>query len=306
MDYLKLIRFPNLVIIALIQYLVKWCLIVPFGIPISLGPVDFLLLVCSTVLVAAGGYAINDYFDMQVDEINDASKVVVGKSIKRREAIIFHFILSGLGVVLGFYLAYKAGNINFGLLHLIAAGLLWFYSTQFKRQFLIGNLVITFLSALVPLMVPVFLITANISADNLYTAKIIFYLAAVYAGFAWLTTLMREIIKDLEDLQGDSSMGFQTLAISWGEKKAKNLLASLLVLTLLGMFAILYLQFSGSLYSFLYVLIGVALPLLFILIRLPKAQSSTDYHQLSQVMKIVMIMGSLSMLVFTLLANYGL
>ena len=220
MQYLKLFRLPNLIIIALLQYLIKYSLIIPFGFEPILTDFEFGLLVLSTVFIAAAGYAINDYFDIQVDEINKKEEVVVGKSIKRRVAMALHLVLSFIGVILGFYLGYKAGNVNFGLIHIMASGLLWFYSTSYKRQFLIGNLVVSFLTALVVLMVPIFEITPVITQNTASAAKSVFLLISVYALFAFVTTFMREIIKDLEDFKGDNSMGYKTLAISWGSQIA--------------------------------------------------------------------------------------
>jgi 4-hydroxybenzoate polyprenyltransferase len=306
MQYLKLIRFPNLVIIALLQYLIKFSLIIPFGFEVVLTNFEFGLLVLSTVLIAAGGYAINDYFDVQVDKINNSDEVIVGKTVKRRVAMAMHLCLSGIGVVIGFYLGYKAGNVNFGLIHVIASGLLWFYSTNYKKQFLTGNLVVSFLTALVVIMIPIFEITPSITEANAQISKNVFLLIGIYAVFAFITTLIREIIKDLEDYKGDVSMGYKTLAISWGPQKAKSLLNILGWLTLVSIALLLLVQFGVDYYAFTYVLLFIEIPLLMLLVKLPKAENALQYHKLSNLMKIIMIFGCLSMFVFTILAQYGL
>lgn len=306
MQYLKLFRVQNLMIIALLQYLIKYTLIIPFGFEPVLSNLEFGLLVLSTVLIAAAGYAINDYFDIQVDEINKGDEVVVGKTIKRRVAMTLHLSLSFIGVVIGFYLGYKAGNVNFGLIHVMASGLLWFYSTNYKRQFLIGNLVVSFLTAIVVLMIPVFEITPNITVDNATISKNVFLLIGVYAVFAFVTTFMREIIKDLQDYIGDSSMGYKTLAISWGPTKAKSLLTAIGWLSVIAIAFLLVAQYGVDYYAFAYVLLFVEIPLLITLIKLKSANTPKQYHFLSTMMKITMLFGSLSMLVFTLLAEYGL
>src|SRR5271170_5401442 len=138
--FLRLIRWPNLVFIFLTQWLFYHFILIPgFGSVIYfLRPVLFYLLTLSSVLIAAAGYIINDYFDLNIDRVNKPDKLVVEKLIKRRWTIVWHWVLSGAGMLLGFYVSWKVGNPVVGLANLACVILLWFYSTTFKRKLLIG------------------------------------------------------------------------------------------------------------------------------------------------------------------------
>ena len=301
LDFFSLIRWKNLVIIALTQYLIRYTLLIPFVEFLCLNDIQFLMLVISTVLVAAAGNIINDYFDTLVDQLNER-KVIVGNSIKRREAMAIHFIFSGLGVGIGFFLGWKVGMWNLGFISLFSASALWFYSTHLKRNYLSGNLLISLLSALVLLIVALYDILPAIEQNDI-NAIIVFKIICIYAAFAFITTLIREIVKDIEDLEGDQKMGYETYAIVCGKKKAKNIVQILSLLTILGVGWILHSQFQADLYSFLYVLFFVEVPFLYFVWKLKNAEKSADFYSLSSLIKIIMLSGTLSMLVFALLMN---
>ena len=206
--FMRLTRVWNLVIIALAQYLTAAFLIDPKTV---LDPRLFILSV-STVLIAAAGYVINDYYDIKIDLINKPERVVVGKSITRRYAILFHSLLSMAGVILGFVLSWKIAAVNFA-----SATLLWWYSNSLKRRPFIGNFVVALLTG-----VAIWLV------DSLY--KTGHMLIVTYASFAFFMTLIREIIKDMEDLKGDQTFGCQTLPIVWGMRKTKYFIYGILAL----------------------------------------------------------------------------
>lgn len=300
-DFFRLVRWKNLLIIALTQYLIRYTLLIPFVDFLSLDNIQFMLLVASTILVAAAGYIINDYFDIQVDQLNNR-KVIIGNSIKRREAMALHFIFSGIGVGLGFYLGWQVGMWNLGFINLFSASALWFYSTHFKRNYLSGNLLISLLSALVLLIVALYDILPAAELNDI-NALMVFKIICIYAVFAFITTFIREIVKDLEDLDGDKKMGYQTYAIITGVEKAKSVIQTLSLATITGIAWILYSQFQTDIYSFLYVLIFVEAPFIFFLWKIKKAKSSIDFHASSSWIKIIMLTGTLSMLVFSLLMN---
>lgn len=281
--------------IVFTQYLIRYTLILPFLKNTGLNEQQFFLLVFSTVLIAAAGYIINDYFDIQVDQLNKR-KVIIGETIKRREAIALHFILSGTGVLIGFYLAWKIGIISFGFINLFTATALWFYSTHFKRAYLSGNLLISLLAAMVLLIIALYDIIP--SADP--NAIPLFNILCVYALFAFVTTFIRELVKDLEDKDGDQQMGHQTFAILAGVTKAKQTVTLVSLLTIAAIAWMLYSQFSHDLYSFLYVGLAIELPFLYFLIRLQKANNSSDFRYLSTLIKIIMLTGTLSMFIFSL------
>src|ERR1019366_1291714 len=158
--FLKLIRLQNLLIIALTQYMVRWCLIYPIlktrGFELQFSNFHFFLIVLSTVMIAAAGYIINDYFDVRIDKINKPQHLVIDKGVKRRVAMGAHTVINIIAVIISLYVSYSIGVWKLGLIYFICALGLWFYSTTFKRQFLIGNIVIATFTALVPLVVGVY------------------------------------------------------------------------------------------------------------------------------------------------------
>ncbi len=230
--FLNLIRFQNLLLIALVQYLIRYCLIAPMvhfsNLELQLSHFDFFLLCLSTVMIAAAGYIINDYFDTRIDSVNKPDKVIVGRSIKRRVAMGAHLVISFLAIAIAFYLARKVGMYKLGFIHVLSAGFLWFYSTDFKKQLLIGNLVVAMLAALVPLIVGLYEIPLLIKkyrevlVETSANFNFIFYFVAAYSGFSFLSTFVREVVKDMEDFSGDKEFGRNTIPIALGIKTAKR------------------------------------------------------------------------------------
>lgn len=267
---LKLTRFGNLIIIALTQYFTAGFLI---GMH-TLNDVELLLLTISTVSIAAGGYIINDYYDVKIDYINKPDRVVIGKSITRRYAILFHVLLSALGVALGTYLAWRIGAVNAA-----SVFLLWLYSNNLKRLPFIGNVTVAFLTGLAVMVVDLFYRTNN-------------SLVIIYALFAFFITLVREVIKDMEDLKGDNSFGCKTLPIIWGIRKTKFLLYVILV-TFAGTVVALNQLYRAL--PFKYHLIFLFVPLLWLLYRLIRADMKKDFTRLSIFCKVIMMLGILSM-----------
>jgi len=267
---LRLTRFWNLVIIGLSQYMAAIFLINPE----LFFDWKLFVLASSTAIIAAAGYIINDYYDIKIDLINKPSRVVIGKNITRRYALFFHSILSFIGVALGFVLSWKLGVINF-----LSAFLLWVYSNNLKRQPFIGNFVVAWLTSISIVLVNILYDVSN-------------SLVIIYALFAFFMTLIREIVKDMEDLKGDNTFGCRTLPIVWGIRKTKVLLY-----ILLGSLASSVLLLN-ALYSQLplsYFLIFLFIPLGLLLLRLIRADTRKDYYWLSQWCKVIMLLGVISM-----------
>ena len=267
---LKLTRFGNLIIIALTQYFTAGFLI---GMH-TVNDVNLFLLSLSTVLIAAGGYIINDYYDVKIDYINKPDRVVIGKSITRRYAILFHIALSVAGIVIGFYLSWKIGGVN-----VLSVFLLWLYSNTLKRLPFVGNLTVAFLTGLAVIIVDLFY-----GKDN--------SLVLIYALFAFFMTLVREVIKDMEDLKGDNSFGCKTLPIVWGIRKTKILIYVILIV--FGGVVIMLNQLYQAL-PFKYHLIFLFVPLFWLFIRLIRADMKKDFTRLSMYCKVIMMLGILSM-----------
>ena len=267
---LKLTRVGNLIIIALTQYFTAGFLI---GMH-TLNDFKLLLLSVSTILIAAGGYVINDYYDVKIDYINKPDRVVIGKIISRRYAILFHVLLSTTGVALGVYL-----SLGIGLVNAVSVFLLWLYSNNLKRLPFIGNVTVAFLTGLAVIVVDLFYRTNN-------------SLIIIYALFAFFITLVREVIKDMEDLKGDNSFGCKTLPIIWGIRKTKVLLY--IILVAFGGTVVILNQLYRAL-PFKYHLIFLFVPLLWLLYRLIRADMKKDFTRLSIFCKVIMLLGILSM-----------
>lgn len=269
-SFARLTRVWNLIIIALAQYLTAAFLI---DFSTILDPRLFVLTV-STLMIAAGGYIINDYYDIKIDLINKPERVVIGKSITRRYAILFHTLLSLGGTFLGLFLSWKIAAVNFA-----SATVLWWYSNSLKRQPFIGNLVVALLTG-----VAIWLV------DSLY--KTGHFLIITYAGFAFFITLIREIIKDMEDLKGDQTFGCQTLPIVWGMRKTKFVIYVILAIFLT---TVLILNFYFQDLPINYFLLFLFVPMLWFLVRLITADTKKDFTWLSRFCKIILLLGILSM-----------
>jgi len=315
--FFKLIRGVNLLYIALTQVLLQYCVVWPVfshsqtsASPNGLTPTllggDFFLLVLSTLLIAASGYMINDYFDVKIDEVNKPERILVDRLLPRRKIMILHVLFNVLGVLIGFYLAWKVGQWQLGFVHVVAATILWFYSVFLKKQFLIGNLAVSLLTALVVFTVWVYepqhsqhaFINSSFGGQstNLLMQYFIFY-----ALFAFSLNLIRELLKDMEDIEGDKLGNCRTVPIVLGIKKAKTI-TSVIILGVISCLSIILFtrgfQFEFDLYTIVYAVLLVQLPLVYILSKLYTADKSADFKHLSYVVKGIMLSGILYLILF--------
>jgi 4-hydroxybenzoate polyprenyltransferase len=313
---LLLVRFPNLVIIAATQYAMRYLVMEPLlpsrEFELQFGDLQFFLLVLSTVFIAAAGYIINDYFDTKADMINKPAKVVVGLKISRRVAMILHAMLNIMGVGIGIYLGFYIGVPALSMVFLLATGLLWFYSTTYKRQFLVGNLSVSLLTGLVPFMVVLFEIPLlnRVYGPEMLLHKVNFnYILAWVGGFsffAFLTTLIRELIKDAEDFEGDSAYGMRTVPIVLGITWTRVIVTVLIGVTAGTLLYLLfkYIMFSvepPDYYSLVYFIVLLLVPMVLLAIRVLSARVKKDYHRASTLIKLIMLSGILdSAMVFYL------
>lgn len=314
----SLIRFPNLLIIAFTQYAMRYLLMGPLlpsdSFELQFGDFQFALLVFSTILIAAAGYIINDYFDTRPDLINKPSRVIVGVTISRKVAMILHLVFNLIGVGIGVYLSFYVGLPSLSLVFVLSTGLLWFYSTNYKKQFLVGNLAVSFLTGLVPLMVVLFeipLLNKEYGEVMIrYNANFSYLFAWVsaFSFFAFITTLIREIIKDAEDFEGDMAYGMKTVPIVLGTRWTRIVVVGLIVVTLFALVFLLfkYIFFSvdpADYLSLVYFSLFLFLPLILLAIQVATASSKKGYHRASTLIKLVMLFGILySVLVFYLVS----
>ncbi|MGV3540866.1 MAG: geranylgeranylglycerol-phosphate geranylgeranyltransferase [Rufibacter sp.] len=277
-NFLSLIRFPNLLIMLLTQVLVRQYLLFPERPWEQAFSWRFGLLLLATLCIAAAGYIINDYYDVKIDRINKPERIVVGKGLTRRKAMMVHLYLSAGGVVLGVLLGWRVALVMAG-----TAMLLWGYSAQFKKKPFIGNMTIAFLSAVMVLVVP---LQANQASLSVWA----------YAIFAFLISLVREIIKDMEDMAGDASFRCRTLPIALGVPRTKWILYPLLTIFLLFTLYVVVERRHEPLFG-AYLFIGVVLPSLVLTRHLYYADRKRDFSRLSWLCKGIMVTGICSMLV---------
>lgn len=304
--YLQLLRVGNLTFVAILLYVMEKWVATPllqleqFG---ELMPWWVLtLLIVSVVGIAAGGYVINDYFDVKIDRINRPDNLVVTRIISRDTAMHLFYGLTAVGVIAGTVVAWWAHSWTLLFTYVVIPGLLWFYSASYKRMFLIGNLVVAFASAIVPLLVAI----ANADyLHHLYQNALayspivgeLYVWTGGFAAFAFLLTWVREIVKDIEDIEGDREMECRTLPIVWGDKVAKIIATILLVVIATLMVYILFavLPFSHEWKSLptRYVVFGLIVPILCSIVLLWAANNRTEYHRVQTIIKFAMFMGML-------------
>jgi len=305
--FFQLIRWPNLIFILLTQ-----CLF--YGIVfnatrsaelVTIIQLPFILLLLASVSIAAAGYVINDYFDLRIDLINKPDKIVVDKVIKRRWAIVWHLVLSAIGVLLSCCVAYLVGSWLILLGNLICVMLLWFYSTSFKKKLLSGNVIIAMLTAWV--IIVVYFFTGSTlggwrTNNVVFNEPLFFKLTCLYAGFAFIVSLIREVVKDMQDVTGDEKEHCNTMPIAWGFPASKVFVA-VWVTVCIGMMAAitLYAWQFGWWYIVVYTIVLLLMPLAYFLKLLKTAMLPQDFKRLSAIIKGVMLSGIISMVFFLLL-----
>jgi len=303
--FIKMIRLPNLFFIALTQLLFHITILdkilLPLGTRPSIDGWNFIFLIVASVLIAAAGYIINDYFDINIDQVNKPKGNVVDTVVPRRWAMALHFVLSGMGLLISAYIAWKTGFWYILLSNFICVLLLFGYSVSLKRKLLIGNIVIALLTAWVILVLSIseINILTLVNPDITEAANKITRIGFLYASFAFISSLIREAIKDIEDLQGDEKYGCRTMPIVWGVNATKVYIAVWLVV-ILALLIILqvYVFRFGWWAAMAYSIAFIIAPFVLIFLRLFDAKTKNDYHRLSNWAKLVMLSGILSMIFF--------
>jgi 4-hydroxybenzoate polyprenyltransferase len=302
--FLKLIRWPNLLFIVLTQVLFHYCLLMPIfqnsSTPPAIDGVMLIVIGVTSVLIAAAGYIINDYFDINIDQINKPGRQFIPKYVTRRWAILWHSALSFSGVALSFFAGWKTGVWWIGPANFVCVTLLFVYSSTFKKRFLTGNIIIALLTAWTVA------ILGLASAYDLYfergnmaiQTRVLRY-TILYASFAFIISLIREAIKDMEDLRGDARYGCRTLPVVAGINAAKTYVL-VWVVVLMGVLALVqfYAAQLGWWLTVLYAFFFINIPLGYLFFMFMKARKTGDYHRVSSLAKLVMLTGILSLLFF--------
>ncbi len=296
--FLKLIRIENLLIISVTFFCIKYLVFAPINEFSKFTPFLFSILLISTLLITAAGYIINDYFDVKTDKINHPETVVLDVTIKRRWAIILHIVFNTIGLLLGFYLALKCHQLKLVLFQFVSIVLLWFYSTHFKKQLLVGNIVVSLLTASIPILPMVYDYYLSGPIEPIVMMMLGNYLklfpivVLAYATFAFLMSLSREIVKDMEDYKGDVQTGCKTMPIAWGIITSKVFVFFTIVITI-GLLLLAVIKFyKDEQILFVFYILGLLIaPLLVLMLLLMKATSQKHFKITSLLLKFVMLFG---------------
>ncbi|HQE34814.1 MAG TPA: geranylgeranylglycerol-phosphate geranylgeranyltransferase [Flavobacterium alvei] len=302
MKYLNLIRYQNLIMLALMQFIFRYGFLELQNIPLALAHWQYILLVLATVCIAAGGYIINNIMDVETDAENKPETLIVGKLISETKAYNLYFGFTVIGVVIGFYLSNVIEKPSFASIFIIIAAMLYFYATNLKQTLLIGNFVVALLLLLSVIIIGIFDLYPVTFEENRPVMGLLFGILLDYALFAFIINFIREIVKDLQDVNGDSIQEMSTLPIVFGVNRTTKLV---FVLSFIPIICIAYyintnLFASGLIYATLYGLVFILAPLLYFSIKIVSAKETQDFHHLSTVLKWILFFGILSIAVISL------
>ena len=303
---MRLVRWSNLLFLAALIWLMEKWVTVPILDQAAFGEqlpgYILLLIMLATVFIAAGGYVINDYFDVKIDRINRPDELIVTRSISKPSAMRLSMVLSGTGIICGIAAAGMLRSWTLGILFVIIPGLLWFYSSSYKRLFMVGNLIIALLAGVAPMVVAM----ANVAILQLRYGTILAYTTLPHDIYAWvggfalfafLLTWIREIIKDMQDQMGDRELECHSMPVVWGEKWTKVFVTGLIVLTiaLVGhlWYHVLPFPIGWSSLSTRYIALGIVTPMICTLWLLWAAKIPSDYKTCQQMVKFTMLIGML-------------
>lgn len=302
--FFKIIRWPNVLLTILTQLVIVYGLLIPYGVDPALNWWQLLLLISATGLLTASGNIINDIYDVAIDQVNKPEKLLVTKSISESSAYNLYFVLTVLAVICGFVLSNSLNKPILSSIFIGVAFVLYLYASSLKAMLLIGNLVISLLVAQVILITGIFELFPSITAETQIGYKFLMERLLEFSLMAFLINLVREWVKDCEDVNGDKAGDRNTLAIALGRSRAAKFIAFFIIgiLILLGWYVYEYIYLNDiATYYFVFLIMG---PLLFVMIKLWSAKSQKEFHILSTVLKVVLLFGILSIGIFRI--NYYL
>jgi len=281
--FLKLIRLNNLLLIALTQGLVYFFLLEEDIVS------NFVLLLLVTFFISASGYIINDIFDVKSDRINKKN-LIIGNYISARNAIFWYYLFSSIAIILAIYLLYLNKDFYLFIIFLSSVWILWWYSKRYKHSFIIGNFIVSLLTSLC--VFNVFLVNVNDDSNDS------FILILMFSVFSFLLTFAREIIKDLEDTEGDKLMNSQNIASILSVTQSKQIVTGILTLFLFLILIVCYyflieITNQKSISIFVYSLLLFIISL-FSIFKVSKSEKKEDYSYISNLLKLIMLLGVLS------------
>jgi len=295
-DFLNFIRWKNVPMIGVLLFLIKYVLFERFELNVTLDHFHYALLVVSTFCIAIAGYIINDINDVEADRINKPKRLYVGSKISRTTAYNLFIAFNSIGLLAGMYLSHHVGHTSYFIIYVITSLLLYQYAKYIKKKLLIGNLLVAFaifLSISLPLVFDLLPVTNPLNESR---QMVVFKIIGVMAIFGFFLTIIREIVKDIEDVKGDKKIGARSLPIAIGVQKTKVIVlaTTLLLSSAIAFFAIMLISFDRI--ATIYLSIFVVAPLIYFMYYLWKAKSHKDLHRSSGILKIVMLLGILTLL----------
>lgn len=295
-DYFIFFRWKNVLMIILIQSLFKYVLFEKYDLLVALNNLHFTLLTLSTVCIAIAGYIINDINDVKADIVNKPERLFVDRKIVRSRAQYLFFGFNAIGLGLGMYLSYYIGHTSYFFIYVLTVFLLYKYAKYFKFKFLIGNIVISLLILLSIILVMVFDLMPVTSNYNISSQMIVLKILVIFAVFGFFFTFLREVVKDIEDIEGDKAMESRTLPIVLGIPKTKTVVIIVASLVLVFLMICTYLLYDHNQVLSIYLILATVLPLLYFIVKVAKSDSKKQFKQLSMMLKIIMFTGILSMI----------
>lgn len=275
------------------------------NIPLALSDFQYLLLVFSTVSIAAGGYIINNIFDVESDNDNKPQNVIIGKTISETKAYNLYIGFTIIGVVIGFYLSNVIDKPGFAALFIIIAATLYQYAANWKRTLLIGNVIVALLVSVSILIIGIFDLYPLTNTNSRALLAIVFQILIDFAIFAFMINFIREIVKDIEDTDGDDNQGMSTLPIVLGIYRTSKIVFGLSFIPIIAIIFYIYNYLFQLLFGTLYLLVFVAGPLIYFTIKIWTAKTKKDFHTLSLLLKWILFFGIISVVVISLNMKYN-
>ncbi|HSP11637.1 MAG TPA: geranylgeranylglycerol-phosphate geranylgeranyltransferase [Salegentibacter sp.] len=294
LKFLKLIRFGNLIFVAICLLLIRYAFFESTSAAVSLSDVGYILLIIANLSLAAGGYIINDLYDVTADKINKPKKIYIGNGISEKTAFNWFIGFNVIGVGIGFYLANVIGLPAFSALFIFSSALLYIYSSYLKNVPLAGNIAVSFLVAGVAALPGIFDLLPAINSINQAEQAMYFSILLDYSFFGFFINLLREMVKDQEDLQGDYNAGGKTLPIILGAARTNKVIFAVGLIPLVAILYYIYSYLFENTAAVLYVLFLIIAPLLFFLVQILTATRQKDFSRLSLILKIILFFGLIS------------
>ncbi len=295
-SFFNLIRYKNLIIIGGTQLLFKYFLINAFFRDTALLDWQFFILVFATVCIAAAGYVINDIQDIEIDKINKPKKRIVENNISEKPANYIYIILNITGVLIGFYISNTIEKTSFAILFVLISGALYFYATTLKKYILISNIIVSFLVAISILIIGIFDVLPIKTETNTFLVNYFFKMLLLYAIFAFFINLLREIIKDIQDINGDHKNDILTLPILIGKQRSSKLVAILSLFVAIALSYFIYTYLAAYQIVIMYFIFVLLAPILYVTFLCWEAKKKKEFIKLSMLLKIIMVVGVLSII----------